>query len=1129
MKRRHSGILLASLVLLLPVFPTALRAESNAYTKSRDKYYADLDALNALWSFYKYQLVSDGRVLSPENKFSSSEGQGYGMLRAAWAGDRDAFDQIWKWTRDNLQTRGDALFSWKWDGRVLDKNSATDADTDIALALVLASRRFSAPEYLDQARPIIHDIWEIDIYSSNGRAYVTAGDWSPSMPAPVVRVGYLAPYAYEVFAGVDRFHPWKKLVKESYALLHWIYFDKNLKVPPEVVYVDRSSGDYSLSNPATGLAANFSYDVYPLFWRVATDAKWFFRPDAKLRRRMLAFFESEWASKSRILDQYQTDGSPASNFEGLPLYATVHSLAVLHAPAFAQALREKKLDALWAEASAFESTVPYYLHNWLWFDRALELHIARRYDEVAGFLYPLDFSGVVEYFPWLAFTVFIFLFLLTGVHRVFRFGFFVAGFYLGVRYLWWRAFNTLNWVEWPGTIVSILLLSAECYFLSTVALLLLQVGVGGKAKKPKYVAATVYDPLPVDVLIPIYKESIEILEKTLIAATAMRYPSKTVYVLDDGHRETVRATAERYGAKYLPGPQKRSKAANLNAALAISSSPLVAVFDTDHIPLTSFLQETVPAFSDPKIGFVQTPHHFYNDDIFQRAFGNSKRVPSEQDMFHHGIQGGRNEWDGAFFVGSGAVFRRKALEDIQGFPLMSITEDIYASQKIHSAGWKSLFIDKDLVVGLHAENLAAYLTQRRRWMLGTLQVFFKDNPLFARGLRLRLRFGYFASLYYFFFPIARCILWVTPVCFLLFHWHGILGDMSHLVAVIVPFIVAQTLMTAVILPGWPRLIWGDMYEFAVSAPLLRSMVDLVLPKQLSFKATPKGIISETRKFDWGSAGYTVAAMAVTLIAVTKGLLEVYFFDVEKDAYFFNILWAFFNIFHLSVALSIAWERRQRRRQDRIQTAVPYKLFSHGTIIKGLTNDVSLSGFSIIVRQTEILPEVGTLALNDEAEFLCSVRQVFFERVSPRAYRAGYEFVDMSEPQYRDFVKNILSSPMVWENAHDHRYRRNSGMFWRFFAGLFFNVTPLKTRRRKNPRATVFQWHRANTNGGERSVLVTNQSQNGLRAIYFGKAPAAAESSLLTNGHQREMKPVYTRMSLPFVWIVGYKDSRAARQ
>ena len=199
------------------------------------------------------------------------------------------------------------------------------------------------------------------------------------------------------------------------------------------------------------------------------------------------------------------------------------------------------------------------------------------------------------------------------------------------------------------------------------------------------------------------------------------------------------------------------KQGNLNHALTQTHGELIAVFDTDHIPVTTFLTETVPFFADPQIGFVQTPHHFYNQDIFQRAPAAGPRIPNEQDLFNHAIQGGRQGWQGALFVGSGAVFRRSAIAELNGFNLMSITEDIHTSQHLHARGWKSAFVDKNLAVGLTAENLASYIVQRRRWMLGCLQIFFKDNPLLCRGLSLRHRLGYFASLYYFFFPIARVV------------------------------------------------------------------------------------------------------------------------------------------------------------------------------------------------------------------------------------------------------------------------------------------------------------------------------------------------------------------------------------
>ncbi|MCV6004958.1 glycosyl hydrolase family 8, partial [Escherichia coli] len=70
------------------------------------------------------------------------------MVIAAAVGDEDRFRAIWGWTRSALR-RPDGLLSWRWaDGRVVDANSATDADLDAARALLVAGRRFGAQELI---------------------------------------------------------------------------------------------------------------------------------------------------------------------------------------------------------------------------------------------------------------------------------------------------------------------------------------------------------------------------------------------------------------------------------------------------------------------------------------------------------------------------------------------------------------------------------------------------------------------------------------------------------------------------------------------------------------------------------------------------------------------------------------------------------------------------------------------------------------------------------------------------------------------------------------------------------------------------------------------------------------------
>src|SRR6188474_3383391 len=87
------------------------------------KRFQRLDALEALWTSYQFHYIDAGRVVShDEGGITTSEGQGYAMLRAVWSNDEDSFEHVWKWTKENLRVRGDALFAWKYKDGVIDRN-----------------------------------------------------------------------------------------------------------------------------------------------------------------------------------------------------------------------------------------------------------------------------------------------------------------------------------------------------------------------------------------------------------------------------------------------------------------------------------------------------------------------------------------------------------------------------------------------------------------------------------------------------------------------------------------------------------------------------------------------------------------------------------------------------------------------------------------------------------------------------------------------------------------------------------------------------------------------------------------------------------------------------------------------
>ena len=101
----------------------------------------------------------------------------------------------------------------------------------------------------------------------------------------------------------------------------------------------------------------------------------------------------------------------------------------------------------------------------------------------------------------------------------------------------------------------------------------------------------------------------------------------------------------------------------------------------------------VPATDDgllarnPRLAFVQTPHHFYSPDPFQRNLAAGTRVPAEGNLFYGLLQDCNDFWKAAFFCGSCAVIRRAALASIGGFATQTVTEDAHTALRMHRKGW----------------------------------------------------------------------------------------------------------------------------------------------------------------------------------------------------------------------------------------------------------------------------------------------------------------------------------------------------------------------------------------------------------------------------------------------------------
>ncbi|WP_267426897.1 UDP-forming cellulose synthase catalytic subunit [Methylobacterium sp. GC_Met_2] len=504
-----------------------------------------------------------------------------------------------------------------------------------------------------------------------------------------------------------------------------------------------------------------------------------------------------------------------------------------------------------------------------------------------------------------------------------------------IRYVYWRLTGTLPALDDPvsfGLGVVLALAELYCVLILTVSLII-NVEPLARGAAPTLPEAE----LPtVDIFIPSYNESVEILGVTLAAARNLDYPAgrACVWLLDDGgtdqkcadadparaetarsRRAELQALCAALGARYLTRARnEHAKAGNLNNGLTQARADLILVLDADHAPFRPFLRETVGLFAqDPKLFLVQTPHVFINPDPLERNLRTFTKMPSENEMFYGVTQAGLDKWNGSFFCGSAALLRRAALDAVGGFSGITITEDCETAFELHARGWTSAYVDRPLIAGLQPETFADFIGQRARWCQGMFQIMLLKNPLLKRGLKPIQRLCYLSSMTFWFFPLPRLIFMLAPLLHIFFDVKIFVSSIDEALAFTATYVAANMMMQNY-LYGRVRWPWvSELYEYVQGVYLARSIVSVMLsPRKPSFNVTNKGVGLDHDHLS--SLAWPFFAIFGALVAGCATAAWRYLFEPGVTSLMLVVgLWCLFNLVIAGAALGVVAERRQPER------------------------------------------------------------------------------------------------------------------------------------------------------------------------------------------------------------------------
>ncbi len=454
----------------------------------------------------------------------------------------------------------------------------------------------------------------------------------------------------------------------------------------------------------------------------------------------------------------------------------------------------------------------------------------------------------------------------------------------------------------------------------------------------------------VDVFIPSYNESFDVLEKTITGALCLDYPKFKLWVLDDGRREWLKDFCDRKGVGYLTRPDNtHAKAGNINHALLQTEGEFVAVFDADFIPKRNFLMRTLGFFEDPKVGIVQVPHAFYNNDPMQANLALRKTLPDDQRFFFEAIMPSRDGWDAAFCCGSNSVTRRAALNAVGGqLPTDSITEDMLLSLELLRHGFVTRYLCERLAFGLAPESLKAFFVQRQRWARGAMQILhLKAGPL-GPGLNLMQRLMFLPTHW----VSQSCMLLLAVVAPLVYLWTGLLPLINVTLESVIYYLVPM--MAAIVGGIWvyaPKQyfpfaaqVLGTFQSFKILPPALKTMVS---PFGHVFKVTPKGRDAAGSNYErsvfWMSAGMMVLTVLGLVINTIPELQIIHDGGLLPTVAF----WSAVNIVTLFLVCMMSLQTPLRRVEERFPMKEGVAFFdSTGGFSTGETRNFSLSGVAI---------------------------------------------------------------------------------------------------------------------------------------------------------------------------------------
>lgn len=461
-----------------------------------------------------------------------------------------------------------------------------------------------------------------------------------------------------------------------------------------------------------------------------------------------------------------------------------------------------------------------------------------------------------------------------------------------------------------------------------------------------------------------YNENIKLVIATALAVKALKYPNKKIYICDDGHRDELRKMADQYNLGYLSREgNEHAKAGNINYALSQTSSDLILLLDADFIVKKNIIYEAINYFQNPKVALVQYPQTFYNKDPFQLL---RKSFYNEQELFMRFLEPALARENALIHIGTNAIIRRSALEEIGGIPTKSITEDMATGMLLQNAGYETIFINKAYALGITPYTAKELASQRTRWAQGTKQIFDYFKPRKLKGLSVMQKLCYYNSYLYWFTSFQKIIFLLAPTLFMVFDIFIVRSNNNQLLLFFLPPFVMISLSFRLYVPKIRNLTTSHIYDCFVAPIHTGALLKEFLIPQKKFNVTKKELVGDTA-FDWRTVAPHIIIFGWILFSCIVAAYRLFRGEGYEFGYIITLIWSIYNFYGLFYAIILGKNRDIESDSEALSIVTNRQLMYASQTFE--MYQMSFNGFRIRAREGSLFVPGNTYVFIDKKDDL----------------------------------------------------------------------------------------------------------------------------------------------------------------